>query len=117
MTCISEKWHILENIFTKRLGRKPNLEGILMLIGLQEIGSSQKSFSKEEKQDLIHIGTCTVLAQQGFYRFEKKDADGWPYFQQLKPLPQLDAEEQEEWLKSLILDYFAELIIDNMKKN
>ncbi|MBX6380838.1 MAG: hypothetical protein IRZ01_09200 [Thermoflavifilum aggregans] len=109
MDDINEKWETLEHILEKRLGRKPNMEGILMLIGLQEISSSKTRFTKEEKQDLIHVGTCTLLAQEGYYRFVKKDDEGWPHYQQIKPMPEMDAEHQEMWLKKLMLCYFEPL--------
>ncbi|QOR76947.1 MAG: hypothetical protein IMW88_05305 [Thermoflavifilum sp.] len=110
MDDVNENWKTLEHMLVNRLGRKPGIEGVLMLIGIQEISSSRTQFSKEEKQDLIHVGTCTILAQEGYYRFIKKDKDGWPQFQQLKPLPDMDAEQQEIWLKKLILRYFQPLL-------
>lgn len=110
MDDISENWNTLEDKLVKRLGRKPNMEGILMLIGLQEISSSKIHFTKEEKQDLIHVGTCTLLAQEGYYRVVSKDKDGWPQFQQVKPVPEMDAAQQEIWLKTLILHYFQPLL-------
>jgi len=56
-----------------------------MLIGVQELGRWRKDFSKEEKQDLMHIGTCEVLAADGHYTFTHRDADGWPHYRSELP--------------------------------
>ena len=82
------------------------METLLFLIGVQEFGDIRKKFSKEEKQDLMHIAVCTVLSQSGYYALEGNDADGWPHFKQLKPLPGFIMIEQENFLKDHILLYF-----------
>lgn len=84
------------------------MEGILTLIGVQELGKGVLKFSKEEKQDLMHIATCTVLMPSGYYRAEGRDEDGWPHFTQLKELPALMMAEQEDFLKDHVLLYFQE---------
>ena len=49
----------------------PDLEAILFLIGIQELGRIPKeNFSKEEKKDLMHIAICTLLENDGFFEFE-----------------------------------------------
>jgi hypothetical protein len=85
---------------------KPNLDGILILIGIQELGKGKREFTKEEKQDLMHIAVCTVLAPGGFYQLEGRDDDGWPHFKQLKSLPEMSLIEQENLMKDYILMYF-----------
>jgi hypothetical protein len=93
--------------------RPKDLNGVLFLIGIQELGQGHRNFSKEEKQDLIHIAICRVLSQAGFYKLEGIDQDGWPHWKLLKPLPQFELLEQEKLLKMQILDYFAEEKIFN----
>lgn len=85
---------------------KPNLDGILILIGIQELGKGKREFTKEEKQDLMHIAVCTVLMPGGFYQLEGRDDDGWPHFRQLKSLPEMSLIEQENLMKDYILMYF-----------
>ena len=82
------------------------METILMLIGVQELHTSMKKFSKEQKQDLMHIAVCTLLAQSGYYVLEKYDEEGWPHFKQAKELPAYDINAQEAFLKDHILLYF-----------
>lgn len=92
-----------------RFGKKPDVESLLFLIGVQELGDIRKKFSKEQKQDLMHIAICTVLKPSGFYELENVDSDGWPHFRQLKPMPELNPFEQENFLKDHILLYFQNI--------
>ncbi len=87
----------------------PDLNGMLFIIGLQELGRWKKRFSKEEKQDLMHIAVCRLLSIDGHYEFIGRDADGWPHWRILKPLPPRPLEEQEQLLKEKIVMYFKEM--------
>ncbi len=100
------RWLKLRIKLKERFGIKPDMDGILFLIGIQELGSGKQDFSKEEKQDLMHIAVCTVLSQSGYYILEGNDKEGWPHFKQLKPLPEFILMEQENFLKDHILLYF-----------
>jgi len=100
------RWWKLEEKFVKKFGKKPDVEAILFLIGIQELGNLKKKFTKEQKQDLMHVSVCSLLAQSGYYVSEGRDNEGWPHFQQLKPLPQYNMTEQENFLKDHILLYF-----------
>ena len=82
------------------------METILFLIGVQELGDIKAKFSKEQKQDLMHIAVCTLLSESGYYELEGADGDGWPHFKQLKSLPELNPKEQEDFLKDHVLLYF-----------
>lgn len=105
---LQSRWWKLEEKLIERFGKKPDLETVLFLIGIQELGDIRKKFTKEQKQDLMHIGICSVLAPSGFYDLERVDEDGWPHFKQLKPLPVLDLREQENFLKDHVIVYFEE---------
>ncbi|HRI25157.1 MAG TPA: hypothetical protein PLZ45_10805 [Ferruginibacter sp.] len=100
------RWLKLRIRIKERFGIKPDMDGILFLIGIQELGSGKQDFSKEEKQDLMHIAVCTVLIPSGYYILEGHDEEGWPHFKQLKPLPPIMLTEQENFLKDHILLYF-----------
>ena len=82
------------------------METILFLIGIQEFGDIKEKFTKEQKQDLMHIAVCSLLSPSGFYELDSVDQDGWPHFRQLKPMPDMNAIEQENFLKDQILLYF-----------
>ena len=104
-----QDWKLLLEKLTNLLGKTPSMEGILFIIGVEELGKGKKVFSKEEKQDLMHIGVCSVLANAGYYELERRDNDGWPHFKLLQPLPALDLEKQEQFLKTHIKTYFKDL--------
>ena len=102
------RWFALEQQLVERFGKKPDLETILFLIGIQELGDINKKFTKEQKQDLMHIAVCTVLSSSGYYELSHVDEDGWPHFKQLKAMPELNPFEQENFLKDHILLYFQQ---------
>lgn len=82
------------------------MNGVLLLIGVQELGQGPQDFSKEQKQDLMHIAVCTILSASGYYHFDGLDDEGWPHFSQTKELPVLQVVEQEDFLKDHVLLYF-----------
>jgi len=96
----------LESKLVERFGKKPDLETILFLVGVQEFGDIREKFTKEQKQDLMHIAVCQLLSESGYYELERVDEDGWPHFKQLKALPALNMIEQENFIKDHVLLYF-----------
>jgi hypothetical protein len=103
---LQARWWRLEGQLVERFGKKPDLETILFLIGIQELGDIKAKFTKEQKQDLMHVAVCSLLSQSGYYDIDGFDDEGWPHFRQLKPLPVLNAFEQENFLKDHALLYF-----------
>lgn len=103
---IQLRWWKLEERLMEKFGKKPDMEAILFLIGIQEFGNIRKKFSKEQKQDLMHVAVCSLLSQSGYYKLEGYDDDGWPHFLQLKELPAYNMIEQENFLKDHVLLYF-----------
>src|ERR1043165_6392783 len=101
-----QRWWKLEAKLTERFGKKPDLETILFLIGIQEFGQIKEKFTKEQKQDLMHIAVCKLLSQSGYYELKEMDEEGWPHFMQLKPMPEMSTIEQENFIKDHILLYF-----------
>ena len=92
-------------------GKRPqDLNAVLFLIGVQELGSGRKTFSKEEKQDLMHIAICKVLSLAGYYELEGLDEEGWPHWKLIKKLPKFDLIEQEKLLKIQVIEYFQKEI-------
>ena len=96
----------LEQIFNKR---PQSLEAVLFLVGVNELGQGPRKFTKEEKQDLMHIAICKVLSQSGFYQLEGLDESGWPHWKLINELPHFDLLEQEKLLKLHLLEYFDKL--------
>ena len=100
------RWWNLEEKLLSRFGKKPDMEAILFLIGVQEFGDIRSKFSKEQKQDLMHVAVCSLFSQSGYYELAGVDEDGWPHFNQLKALPVMNGIQQENFMKDHILLYF-----------
>ena len=92
----------------KKFGEGMDLQAILFLIGVNELGLGYRDFSKSEKTDLLHIAICTLLEPYGYYKFEGKDEDEWPHFNLVKPLPPLESREQQHLIKEAVIAYFQE---------
>ena len=67
---LQQRWWNLEAKLVERFGKKPDVETVLFLIGIQEFGDIKEKFTKEQKQDLMHIAVCSLLSQSGFYELE-----------------------------------------------
>ena len=115
---LERNWNRVLDCLKDMVGKRPNdLNGVLFLIGVQELGKGKKNFSKEEKQDLMHIAICRILSPSGFYELEGIDEDGWPHWKLVKPLPHFDLLDQEKLLKIHVIDYFKEEYAMNMFDN
>lgn len=103
------RWQALLGLLEKTIGKKPkDLNGVLFLIGVHELGRGPSPFSKEEKQDLMHIAICKVLSLSGYYQLEGLDEQGWPHWKMIKKLPHFDLLEQEKLLKMHVIEYFEQ---------
>ena len=103
---LEKDWQNLIERLIDLTGKEANMDSILFLIGVQELGQGFRNFSKEEKQDLMHIATCKVLSFSGYYELEGLDAEGWPHWKLLKKIPPFSLEEQEKFLRMNVLEYF-----------
>ena len=103
------KWEGLTAQLADQFGEAPDLQAVIFLIGVQELGRGPQKFSKDEKEDLMHIATCKLLSQFGYYELEGADQDGWPHWKTIKKLPPLTLKEQDLLLKQAALFYFENL--------
>lgn len=105
---LKDRWEKLVEVLTDKFsdGEPLDVEGMLYLIGLQELGQIHKKFKKDDNVDLIHIGICTALEPFGYYRFDFFDEQGWPHFELTEELPPLKAGEQSVLMKEAIVEYF-----------
>jgi hypothetical protein len=107
MDNFEQRWLDTQNMLRERFGKLPDMEGILFLIGVNELGKMpRKKFSKEQKQDLMHVAVCTLLSQYGYYEFVGRDEEGWPHFTKLESVPMVGMAEQELILKECVIKYF-----------
>ena len=84
----------------------PDLNAILFLIGIQELGQL-RDFTKEEKQDLMHIAVCRLLSEEGYFKFKGIDEDGWPHWEPARDIDVKGLKNQEFLLKEKVIEYFA----------
>ncbi len=106
---LKERWIKIDEMLLQRFHKKLDLEAILYLIGINEVGFKEdKKFTKEQKQDLMHVATCVLMAQDGIYEYDGHDTEGWPHYVKVKQEPEMLLLEQELYIKSLIVRYFEE---------
>lgn len=89
-------------------GETLELDAVIYLIGLQELGQLHRKFKKDHKLDLMHIAICRLLEPYGYYSFDFYDDDGWPHYKVIETLPPLKAGEQAVLMKEAIVNYFLE---------
>lgn len=106
---LKERWDmVVEKLSTQFAdGDKLDLDSIIYLIGVQELGQLHREYKKDHKLDLMHIAICKVLEPYGFYEFDFVDDDGWPHYKVLAQLPHLKAGEQSVLMKEAIVNYFV----------
>ncbi len=97
---------VLANKFGE--GEQLNLDAIIYLIGVQELGKGNIEYKKDDKVNLMHIAICRLLEPFGYYEFDFFDDDGWPHFKTLEELPSLKSGEQTVLMKEAIVMYFKE---------
>lgn len=108
---LKEKWSLLVSGLSEDFtdGEALNVDGIIYLIGVQELGQGHRAFKKDEKMNLMHIAICKLLEPYGYYEFDYFDDDGWPHYKTLTALPNLKPGEQTVLMKEAIVMYFEAL--------
>lgn len=102
------KWHSFERKLSEEFGDELDLQSILFLIGIQELGFGYRKYSKDEKLNVIHVAVCTLLEDYGYYTYEGRDPEGWPHYKLDKSIPHLSDKEQERLIKEAVMQYFTE---------
>ncbi|CAZ95527.1 MULTISPECIES: hypothetical protein [Zobellia] len=84
------------------------LDAIIYLVGVQELGQYHRKYRKDDKLDLMHIAICRLLEPYGYYEFDYFDEEGWPHYHVKEELPPLKAGEQAVLMKEAVVGYFLE---------
>ncbi len=107
---LKERWEAVVAMLGNRFayGEKLDLDAIIYLVGVQELGQLHRKFKKDEKLNLMHIAICRLLEPFGYYAFDYFDQEGWPHYTVLEQLPPLKAGEQSVLMKEAIVQYFVE---------
>ena len=69
----------------------------------------KEKYEKEEKQDLMHIAICALFEDEGYFKFEGLDQDGWPHYEYNRNKEKLTHEQQEMLLKKMFIQYIKKL--------
>jgi len=101
-----KSWRDTLNQASKDFGEDLDLSSILLLIGFQESKQDKRSFSKDEKIQLMHVAICTLLEPYGYYKFTGIDEDNWPHFERVEALPDLNADDQDRLIRKSIIEFF-----------
>lgn len=107
---LKDRWDLIVKKLSNQFadGDPLDLDAIIYLIGVQELGQFDRKFKKDHKIDLMHIAICKLLTPYGFYEFDFVDDDGWPHYKIKEQLPSLKAGEQSVLMKDAIVNYFLE---------
>ena len=107
---LKERWNkLVEKLSTQFADGDPlELDAIIYLVGIQELGQFDRKYKKDDKVDLMHIAICRLLEPYGYYEFDFFDEEGWPHYTIKEELPPLKAGEQSVLMKEAIVGYFLE---------
>ncbi|HZW62593.1 MAG TPA: hypothetical protein VFF15_03005 [Flavobacteriaceae bacterium] len=107
---LKKRWEILVQKLSTQFadGDELDLDAIIYLIGVQELGQLHKKYKKDQKIDLMHIAICKLLEPYGYYEFDFVDTEGWPHYKVKAQLPHLKAGEQSLLMKEAIVNYFLQ---------
>jgi hypothetical protein len=100
-----QQWLKLELNLMERLGPQPDLEAVLLYIGIKEAGWPIKEYTEVEKIKLREMAVFTILVPGRYYQLFWVDDVGWPHFMQLEREPQMSTPEREAFLKPYVLLY------------
>ena len=103
------RWYEVRNRVKDQFGQRPDINAMLYIIGMNEVGIVKDKWEKEEKQDLMHIAICKLFSSDGYYKYTHTDEEGWPHYETNTLLPPLRLKEQDELLKQKIIAYFESL--------
>lgn len=99
-------WEKLQHQLKARFGSTLEMDALIFVIGLQELGKPHRKYKKDEKIAIMHVAVCTLLEPFGFYKYIGLDGDGWPHWELVEELPALDAKQQNRLMVDAIIDYF-----------
>ncbi len=105
---LQERWALFQRWTLNRFGKKADVEGILFLVGIQELGKGfVPDLDKARKEQILLEGTYCVLETLGYYERIGMEGNGHWIWEQTNPLPsELSKEAEEQMLRRAVLRYF-----------
>ena len=104
-----DNWNDLCKNLSDLFGIDVDLNGVLFLVGIRERGLTFQPFSKEEKLNLINLGSCTLYLEMGLVESDNKDDEGWPVFRQKALAPSIPEELKQKTLQDCAIRYFQKV--------
>lgn len=107
---LKEDWGQIIKLLSSRFndGEEMQIDAVIYLIGVQELGQGGREFKKDDKVNLMHIAICRLLEPFGYYEFDYYDEEQWPHYKTIAELPPLKTGEQTVLIKEAIVNYFRE---------
>ncbi len=102
---LQQRFDALVGPLVREFDIQPELQDVLFVIGLREVGKRFMSLSKSQKMDLIHVGTCASLEKLGYYELIGNDDEGWPHYKLIQQLPRMGISEQEDLIREAVCIY------------
>ncbi len=101
-----ERWNTILKRLEPQFGGDLDIQAVLFIIGLQELGHGYKAYKKDQKLDIMHVAVCSLLEPYGYYTFEGRDAENWPHWLPTSKLPHLKPAQQHRLMQEAVIDYF-----------
>ncbi|TAJ13307.1 hypothetical protein DMA11_09460 [Marinilabiliaceae bacterium JC017] len=105
-TEFEQTWNDLLLRASKHFKVSADVEFLLFITGVQELGQGIRSFSRSEKMDLINLGRCHIFCLAGYLEETGKDEEGWPLFKTIKPMDSMLPAYQHQLIKKGLIQYF-----------
>ena len=104
------RWQSLLSDVESKFGRKPDVDALLFLMGIQSVGRGfEPDLPKERKQSLIMEGSYLAFETLGLYQRMGLERNGFWIWEKTGDIPKLDVDDQEKLLQIGILNYFEDL--------
>jgi len=104
-----DTWKDLCEHLSKMFGIETDLNGVLFLVGIRERGLTFQQFTKEEKLNLINLGSCTLYLEMGLIETDGVDNEGWPLFRQKALALVIPEERKIKTLQDCAIRYFKKV--------
>ena len=64
---LKQRWELVQKQLSDQFadGEMLDLDAIIYLIGVQELGQLHRKFKKDQKLELMHIAICRLLERDG----------------------------------------------------
>lgn len=101
-----KSWRKIQEALKPTFGEELDMQAVLFIIGMQELGMGPRKLTKEQKVDVMHIAICTLLEPLGYYIYKGRDNDNWPHWENTGKMPFMTAKDQNRLMIERMVEYF-----------